>query len=90
MQTLKLNVADEMLNKVMTFIEALPKGSVMVQKVEEVDDAQLTDPFFKERKAMIQQRIDDIDSGKLKLRPFEEFEGEMDAFMKELELKYAS
>jgi len=39
---------------------------------------------------MLQQRIDDIDSGKSILGSFEEFEVEMDEFEKELELKYAS
>ncbi len=37
---------------------------------------------------MIQQRIQDIDKGKLTTQNFDEFEAEMDDFEKKLELKY--
>jgi len=80
MQTIKLNIADNLMDQLMEFIEALPKGSIVV---EELNDVKNRDPYFEERKAMIQQRIDDIDSGKLTLSPFEEFEDEMDEFEKD-------
>jgi len=87
MQTIKLNIADNILSQLMEFIDALPQGSV---EIEELNDAKENDPYFEQRKVMIQQRIDDIDSGKLKLESFETFKQEMDEFEKELELKYAN
>ena len=80
MQTIKLNIADNLMSQLMEFIEALPKGSVVV---EELNDVKNRDPYFEERKAMIQQRIDDIDSGELKLESFETFKQEMDEFEKD-------
>ena len=71
----------------MEFIEALPQGNVII---EELNNAKVNNPYFEEWKVMLQQRIDDIDSGKSILGSFEEFEVEMDEFEKELELKYAS
>jgi hypothetical protein len=85
MQTIKLSIADNILGQLMEFIEDLPQGSVVV---EDMNNAKTNDPYFEERKAMIQQRIDDIDSGKLKLQTFKTFKDEMDVFEKELELKY--
>ena len=91
MQTVKLNIADDMLNKFMDLIQALPQGSVVIEEVaEKTNEAQANDPYFEDRKAMIQQRIDDIDSGKSIMGSFEEFEKEMDEFEKELESKYAN
>lgn len=46
------------------------------------------DPYFYERKKQVAQTIKDIDSGKMKMIPDDEFWEEMEAFEKELVLKY--
>ena len=48
------------------------------------------DPYFYERKEHIAQTLADIDSGKMKMYDFDEFEDEIDEFEKELVLKYGS
>lgn len=86
MHELKLNITDNVFKQFMEFIEILPKGSIEIKELSNCDSD--SDPFFNERKEMIQQRIQDIDNGKLTTQNFDEFEAEMNDFEKKLELKY--
>ena len=75
MHELKLNIADNVFKQFMELIDILPKGSI---EIEELGNRTAeTDPFFEKRKAMIKQRIQDLDSGKLKTESFEKFEKDM-------------
>ena len=85
MHELKLNITDNVFKQFMEFVDILPKGSIVIEELNNNSDI---DPFFNERKEMIQQRIQDIDKGKLTTQNFDEFEAEMDDFEKKLELKY--
>lgn len=88
MQIIKLNIEDEFFNQFMEMIKKLPNGSIEVAEIMESSNS--VDPFFDKRKKMIQQRLTDIDSGKLKTHSFEQFESEMDKFEKDLEMKYGN
>jgi len=85
MQVIKLNIADNMLKQFMELVDTLPKGSVVI---EEINDETANDPYFLQRKTMIQQRLNDMDNGQLKTNNFDQFESEMDDFEKILEKKY--
>jgi len=57
--------------------------------IQVINDPMLQmDPYFYERKKHIAQTIEDIDSGKMKMYDWDEFEEEMNEFEKELVLKY--
>ena len=84
MHEIKINIADNVFKQFMKFVDILPKGSIEIEELHNTN----TDPFYIERKAMVQQRIQDIDNGNLKTQSFDEFEEEMNIFEKKLELKY--
>ncbi len=89
MQTIQLEVKDAYVQNVMTMLSSIK--DVMIDKIEITKDPMLEmDPYFYERKKHITKTIEDMDSGKMKMYDFEEFENEMDIFEKELELKYAN
>ncbi len=85
MQTLTIKVKDDFIVEFMKMIDSV-KENVIVQKDENLE----LDPYFYERQKRLQQIRDDIKSGKSKTTPLEDFELEMDDFVKELEEKYAS
>lgn len=88
MQTVKVNIADDMIGKLIEFLNVLPQGSC---EIKQITNNQLeSDPYFDERKLFIQQRLNEIENGNLELQSFETFENEMNHFEKELELKYAN
>lgn len=88
MQTIKVNIADDMIGRLIEFLNILPQGSCEIKQItnHHLD----SDPYFTERKAHIKKRLEDIENGNLELKDFETFESEMTQFEKELELKYAN
>ncbi|MDX9742493.1 MAG: hypothetical protein RBT59_01605 [Arcobacteraceae bacterium] len=88
MQTIQVNIADDMMGRFIEFLNILPQGSCEIKQI--TNNHLDSDPYFDERKKDIQKRLEDIDSGKLELKSFEIFENEMAQFEKELELRYAN
>jgi len=67
------------------------RKELVKQLNENLDDPMLQmDPYFYERREELHQLRADIRSGKIEMLPFSELEKEMDAFEKELELKYGN
>jgi len=62
----------------------------LVKKLNEnIQDPMLSmDPYYYERKKQIAKTIEDIDSGKIKMIPHDEFWDEIEEFEKELVCKY--
>ena len=88
MQTIQIEVKDDYLANVLKFLESV-KG-MMIEKIEVQDEMLKIDPYFYERKAQLEKVLEEIESGKMKLYDFDEFEEEMDEFEKELAVKYGS
>ena len=67
------------------------RKELVKQLNENLNDPMLQmDPYFYERRKELHQLRADIRSGKIEMLPFSELEEEIDAFEKELELKYGN
>ena len=84
MQTLTLNVQDGFVQDFLTIINHY-KDKVQLQKDKNLE----YDPYFYERQRELQEDIDDIDSGKIKMLSQEEYDKEMNNFFTNLKTKYA-
>jgi hypothetical protein len=88
MQTIELQVKDGYTQNILDMLESV-KGT-MLQKIEVKKDPNLEyDPYFYERKAQLDKTIKAVDDGSMKMYNQDEYDEEMDSFMKDLELKYA-
>ncbi len=89
MRTIQLQVKDDYVNNVVGVLKNLK--DVMIVSIEIQKDKNLElDPYFYERREELHQLRDDIQSGKIEMISEEDFEEEMEAFEKELILKYAN
>ena len=79
--TLQISVEDNFLQE---FLEIIDKynGKIKIEK----DKNLLLDPFFYERQKQLQQEIEDIDSGKVKMLSKEEYDKEINSFLVKLRL----
>ena len=77
MQTLTIQVKDDLMTEFMKFIDTV-KDNVVVQKDKNLE----LDPYFYERQKRLQKIRDDIKSGKMATH---DFETSMDELIKELE-----
>ncbi len=80
MQTLTVNIQDNFVQDFLTIIDHY-KDRVQLQKDKNLG----YDPYFYERKEQLQQDIDDIDSGKVKMINNEDFWDEIDNFTQSLQ-----
>ena len=80
MQTLTVNIQDDFVQDFLTIIEHY-KDKVQLKK----DKNSEYDPYFDERKKQLQQDMDDIDSGKVKMINNEDFWNEIDSFTESLQ-----
>ena len=85
MQTLTLNIQESFMQDFLTIIEQY-KDKIQLKKDKNLE----LDPYFYERQKQLQQDIEDIDSGKIKMLSQDEYNTEMNDFMDELKLKYAN
>jgi len=87
MQTIQLDIEDHKVETFLTLIENLKEGMIhnlTVSKKTPVDtqmQSYLDSPQFQKDKAMLQQRVADIDSGKTICMPWEEGLKELDSFI---------
>lgn len=82
MNTLTVEIADEAMNGFMGFV------SQSANKIHIQEDENLKkDPLFYQRKAEIQQIMDDIDSGKSELLTQAEYRASVKNFFDELDKK---
>ena len=84
MQTMVLNVEDSFVSEFQGFIDKF-KDKIQVTKDKNLE----LDPYFYERQKQLQQDIEDIDSGKIKMLSQSEYEKDMDDFFDKLMEKYA-
>ena len=80
MQTLTVNIQDNFVQDFLTIIEHY-KDKVQLQK----DENLVNDPYFYERQKQLQQDIDEIDSGKVKMVSNEDLWDEIDTFTQSLQ-----
>jgi len=81
MQTIRLEVKEDYLQKVMGLLESLQ--GVMVDRFELEDKATLSgDPYYYERKAMLEKLAKEVENGEMELYNFNE---EMDKLIADLE-----
>ena len=80
MQTLTVNVQDNFVQDFLTIIDHY-KDKVQLKKDKNLE----YDPYFYERKKQLQQDIDDIDSGKVKMINNEDFWDDIDNFTQSLQ-----
>ena len=80
MQTLTVNIQDNFVQDFLTIIEHY-KDKVQLKKDKNLE----YDPYFYERKKQLQQDIDDIDSGKVKMINNEDFWDDIDNFTQSLQ-----
>ncbi len=85
MQTLTLNVRDDLLADVMGLLKETFKDSVEILR----DKNLASDPYFYERKKHLQAIRDEIKNGKASLLSEAEFESRVETFMDDLERRYA-
>ena len=85
MQTLTLNVQDDLLADVIGLLTEKFKDSVEIFR----DKNLALDPYFYERKKRLQAIRDDIKNGKTEMLSETEFESRVETFMDDLERKYA-
>jgi len=84
MQTITLQVKDDLVSEVMNALEKF-KDNIKITKDKNLE----LDPYFYERKEKLHKTMDRIDNDQSKLTDFKEFEIKMDKLEKELEEKYA-
>jgi len=85
MQTVTLQVQDNYIQSFMNYVNE-HSSSIKITKDKNLEQ----DPYFYERQKELHKIRDDIKSGKSELISFEDFENNVDAFEKELEMKYAN
>ena len=85
MQTLTLNVQDDLLADVVALLTDKFKGSVEIFR----DKNLALDPYFYERKKRLHALRDDVRNGKAAMLSEAEFESRVETFMDDLEHKYA-
>jgi len=89
MQTIQLQVKDDYVKNVVGVLQNLK--DVMIESIEVTKDKNLElDPHFYERREELHKLRDDIRSGKVEMLTQEEYDADMDIFMKDLEIKYAN
>ncbi len=80
MQTITLNIQDSFLQDFLAIIEHY-KDKIQLQNDKNLE----YDPFFYLRQKQLQQDIDDIDSGKVKMISNEDFWNNIDNFTQKLQ-----
>ena len=80
MQTLTVNIQDNFVQDFLTIIDHY-KDKVQLKKDKNLE----YDPYFYERKKQLQQDINDIDSGKVKMINNEDFWDDIDNFTQSLQ-----
>ena len=87
MQTIQFDIEDSKLNTFLTLIENLKDGIIQNltvssdNKLDEDTIAYMKTPQFQKDKAMLQQRLADIESGKTTCVPWDEGFDELDTFI---------
>jgi len=79
-----LEVEDSFVDEFKSIIEKF-KDKVQIDKDKNLE----LDPYFYERQKQLEQDIEDIDSGKVKMLSQGEYEKEMNNFFDKLMVKYA-
>ena len=80
MQTLTVNIQDNFVQDFLTIIDHY-KDKIQLKKDKNLE----YDPYFYERKKQLQQDMDDIDSGKVKMINNEDFWNDIDNFTQSLQ-----
>ncbi|MEJ5168369.1 MAG: hypothetical protein WHU93_04320 [Arcobacteraceae bacterium] len=80
MQTLTLEVKDSFVPNLLNYLNQF-KNEVKIQHDENLK----LDPYFYERQKELQQDIDDIDSGKVKMIGSDDFLRDIDTFTQSLQ-----
>ena len=80
MQTLTVNIQDNFVQDFLTIIDHY-KDKVQLKKDKNLE----YDPYFYERKKQLQQDMDDIDSGKVRMINNEDFWDDIDNFTQSLQ-----
>ncbi len=80
MQTLTVNIQDNFVQDFLTIIDHY-KDKIQLKKDKNLE----YDPYFYERKQQLQQDIDDIDNGKVKMINNEDFWDDIDNFTHSLQ-----
>ena len=80
MQTLTVNIQDNFVQDFLTIIDHY-KDKVQLKKDKNLE----YDPYFYERKKQLQQDINDIDNGKVKMISNEDFWDDIDNFTQSLQ-----
>jgi len=80
MQTLIVNIQDGFIQDFLSIVEHY-KDKIQIQKDKNLE----YDSYFYERKKQLQQDIDDIDSGKIKMINNEDFWDDIDNFTQSLQ-----
>jgi len=88
MQTIQLQVKDGYTQNILDMLGSVK--DIMLEKIELQQDPNLEyDPYFYERKAHLDKTIAAVDDGSMKMYDQDEYDQEMNLFMKDLESKYA-
>ena len=89
MQTIQLQVKDGYTQNILDMLGSVK--DIMLEKIEVKKDPNLEyDAYFYERKAHLDKTIEAVDNGTMKMYEQDEYDEEMDSFMKTLESKYAN
>lgn len=89
MQTIKLEVKDGYTQNILDMLGSVK--DIMLEKIEVQKDSNLEyDPYFYERKKHLDETIKAVDDGSMQMYNQDEYDEEMDSFMKDLESKYAN
>jgi len=80
MQTLTVNIQDNFVQDFLAIIDRY-KDKVQIKKDKNLE----YDPYFYERKHQLQQDIDDIDNGKVKMINDKDFWDDIDSFTQSLQ-----
>jgi hypothetical protein len=80
MQTLTVNIQDGFIQDFLSIVEHY-KDKIQIQKDKNLE----YDPYFYERQRQLQQDIDDIDNGKVKMINHKDFWEDIDNFTQSLQ-----
>lgn len=89
MHTIKLDIQDSIYEHVMFLLKSLDEKDLSITECK-TDENLEHDSYFYERQKQLQQDIEDIESGKVKMLSKKEYEDETNIFFNELKAKHAN
>ena len=85
MQTIAIQIQDDYVNDFLNYVNN-HSDSITIAKDKNLE----YDPYFYERQKQLQQDLEEVENGTAEMLTQEQYDNEMNAFLKKLQSKYAN